>query len=84
MKRLLIVTLLTLGITFPLNIFSQNNLPSKEERIYSRRTSSMEFFLACIFMIISQCDNLLLLLFGSSNNCQPSLFTHIAGSRRQY
>lgn len=35
MKRLLIITLLTLGITFPLNIFSQNNLPSKEERIYS-------------------------------------------------
>ena len=35
MKQPLIIALLALGITFPLNIYSQNNLPNKEERIYS-------------------------------------------------
>ena len=35
MKQLLIIALLALGITFPLNIYSQNNLPCKKERIYS-------------------------------------------------
>ena len=35
MKQQLIIALLALGITFPLNIFSQDNFPSKTERIYS-------------------------------------------------
>lgn len=35
MKWLLKITLITLYITFSLNIFSQNNLPNKKERIYS-------------------------------------------------
>lgn len=35
MKQQLIITLLALCITFPLNIFPQSNLPSKKERIYS-------------------------------------------------